>query len=146
VALVCSNSVMTDTTPHPPFEQLDYVYMPSRDVASDVGYFVETVGSRLIFTIEAMGTRVAMLELTSGPPRLLLTDHLAGDWPILVYRVGDLQTAMREMEAHGWQRHATIEIPQGPCCSFQAPGGQRLAIYELARPEVEQHFVGRRDF
>ena len=39
-----------------------------------------------------------------------------------------------------------IEIPQGPCCSFQAPGGQRLAIYELARPEVEQHFVGRRDF
>src|SRR5207253_2031281 len=80
---------------HPPFEQLDYVYMPSRDVASDVGYFVETVGSRLIFAIEAMGTRVAMLELAPGPPRLLLTDHLAGDWPILVYRVGNLESAMR---------------------------------------------------
>ena len=147
MALVCSNSeAMTDATSHPPFEQLDYVYMPSRDVASDVGYFVETVGSRLIFAIEAMGTRVAMLELAPGPPRLLLTDHLAGDWPILVYRVGNLESAIRDLENHGWQRGTTIEIPQGPCCSFQARGGQRLAIYELARPEVEQHFVGRRDF
>ena len=50
------------------FEQLDYIYQPSRDVAADVRYFTETLGGTLIFAIEAMGTRVAMVELTDGPP------------------------------------------------------------------------------
>ena len=53
---------------------------------------------------------------------------------------------MGQLEARGWQRQGTLEIPQGPCCSFEAPGGQRLALYERARPEVEAHFEGRRDF
>jgi hypothetical protein len=30
--------------------------------------------------------------------------------------------------------------------TFAAPGGQRLAIYELARPGVIETFAGRRDF
>ena len=39
-----------------------------------------------------------------------------------------------------------VEIPQGPVRSFTAPGGQRLAIYELTRPGVEASFEGRREF
>jgi hypothetical protein len=39
-----------------------------------------------------------------------------------------------------------MEIPQGPVRSFVAPGGQRLAIYELTRPGAEASFAGRRDF
>ena len=66
--------------------------------------------------------------------------------PVLVYRVADLDTAMTELEARGWTRGHTLEIPQGPVCSFTAPGGQRLAVYELARPGVEASFAGRRDF
>ena len=38
-----------------------------------------------------------------------------------------------------------LEIPQGPVRSFEAPGGQRLAIYELTRPGVIESFAGRRD-
>ena len=34
----------------------------------------------------------------------------------------------------------------GPVRSFVAPGGQRLAIYELTRPGVVDGFAGRRDF
>jgi hypothetical protein len=34
----------------------------------------------------------------------------------------------------------------GPCCSFTTPGGHRIAVYELTRPEVAAHFAGRRDF
>jgi hypothetical protein len=34
----------------------------------------------------------------------------------------------------------------GPCCSFATPGGQRIAVYELTRPQVAEHFLGRRDF
>ncbi len=46
-----------------------------------------------MFAIDGMGTRVAMVELTEGPPQLLLAGHLEGDRPVLVYRVGDLAVA-----------------------------------------------------
>ena len=128
------------------FEQLDYIYHPSRDVAADVGYFVDRLGARLVFAIEAMGTRVAMVELTDGPPQIVLAGHLEGEGPILVYRVPDLDVATRELKALGAELGHTLEIPQGPVRSFVAPGGQRVAIYELARPGVVDSFAGRRDF
>jgi hypothetical protein len=128
-----------------PFEQLDYVYAPSRDVAADVAYFTEVLGARRLFTIDDGGVRVAMLELSEGP-RVLLTDHLDGDAPILVYRVADLRQAGAALAARGWAGGRTLEIPQGPCVSFVTPGGQRIAIYERSRPGVEDHFLGRRDF
>jgi hypothetical protein len=128
------------------FEQLDFVYMPSRDVAADVRYFTEVLGAELIFAVEGMGTRVAMVELSSQPPHLLLAGHLKGEAPVMVYRVADLAEAMRDLESRGWRRGATLEIPHGPICSFTTPGGHRLAIYQLTRPEVGDHFAGRRDF
>ena len=128
------------------FEQLDYVYMPSRDVAADVGYFTEVLGARLVFAIDGMGTRVAMIELTDGPPQLLLAGHLEGDRPVLVYRVADLDAATKDLESRGWSAGHALEIPQGPVRSFAGPGGHRLAIYELARPGVVETFAGRRDF
>jgi hypothetical protein len=128
-----------------PFEQLDYVYTPSPDVAADVAYFTDVLGARRLFAIDDGGVRVAMLELSEGP-RILLTDHLDGDAPILVYRVPDLRQAGAALTARGWTGGRTLEIPQGPCVSFTTPGGQRIAIYERSRPEVEAHFIGRHDF
>ncbi len=128
------------------FEQLDFIYMPSRDVAADVVYFTEVLGARLTFAVEGMGTRVAMVELSEQPPRLLLAGHLEGERPVMVYRVADLERAMHELEARGWKRGHTLEIPHGPVCSFTTPSGHRLAIIQLARPEVGEHFEGRRDF
>jgi hypothetical protein len=127
-------------------EQLDFVYMPSADVASDMDYFTTVLGGRLVFAVEGMGTRVAMVDLTEAPPRVLLAGHVEGDQPVLVYRVADLIAAMGELEARGWQRESTFEIPHGPVCSFHTPGGHRIAIYQLVRPEVGEHFAGRRDF
>ena len=128
------------------FESLDYVYMPSRDVVADLAYFTDILGGRLIFAIDGMGARVAMLELTEGPPRLLLADHLEGDRPVLVYRVADLDAASDELRQRGWDEGHGLEIPQGPVRSFAGPGGHRLAIYERSRPGVERSFDGRRDF
>jgi hypothetical protein len=128
------------------FDQLDYVYMPSRDVADDLAYFTDVLGGRCIFAIDSMGTRVAMVELSDGPPRLLLAGHLEGETPILVYRVGDLDQASRDMSDRGWKDGHGLDIPQGPVRSFVAPGGQRLAIYQLTRPGVEASFEGRREF
>ena len=128
------------------FERLDYIYMPSRDVAADMAWFRDVLGGRVVFAIDAMGTRVAMIELTAEPPRLLLADHVEGDVPILVYRVASLADTTTELESRGWIRGHALEIPQGPVSSFRAPGGQRLAVYELSRPGVEASFEGRQDF
>jgi hypothetical protein len=128
------------------FEELDFVYMPSRDVSADMSYAERVLGADVLFAIEGMGTRVAALRLTERPPLLLLADHVEGERPILVYRVGDLAETTRRLEARGWKRGTTLEIPHGPCSSFETPGGHRFALYELTRPEAAGHFQGRRDF
>jgi len=128
------------------FAGLDYLYTPSEDVARDVWYFTDVLGGRLVFAVEAMGARVAMVELAEGPPRIVLADHLEGVRPVMVYRVDDLASTVRELEARGWDGGHALEIPQGPVVSFAGPGGQRIAIYELARPGVIDGFAGRRDF
>jgi len=127
-------------------QRLDFIYHPSRDVAADVEWFTGVLGAELIFAVDGMGTRVAMLELGEPPPHLLLAGHLHGETPVLVYRVADIEAAMRQLKDQGWSPESTFEIPHGPICSFTAPGGQRLAIYELTRPEVGDSFAGRRDF
>ena len=40
----------------PPFEQLDFIYMPSRDVAADLTWFEGVLGGRVVFAIEDGGT------------------------------------------------------------------------------------------
>ncbi len=134
---------------HLPFDRLDFVYMPSRDPAADARWFTEALGGRLVFAIEGMGTRVAMVEMTGKPPRIVLASLLEGQRPILVYRVDGLAAALKGLEAHagaGWKKRRTLELPMGPACSFVAPGGQRIALYELTRPGVLRSFEGRRDF
>jgi hypothetical protein len=129
-----------------PFERLDFLYMSSRDVAAEGSYFTDVLGGRIVFAIEAMGTRVSMIDLTGQPPRILLTDHLEGERPVLIFRVRDLERSLATLEGRGWQRDRSFDIPHGPCCSFRTPGGHRIAVYQLTRPEVDQHFDGRRDF
>jgi hypothetical protein len=126
-------------------ESLDFLYTPSRDVAADVADFTRVLGARLVFAIEDAGIRVAMIELT-GQPRILLTDHLDGDRPVLVYRVADLKVAVATIRERGWIPERSLEIPHGPCSSFRSPGGHRIALYQLVRPEVVHHFESRRDF
>jgi hypothetical protein len=129
-----------------PFEQLDYLYTPSNDVAADARYFVDVLGGRLGFAVDGMGARVAMIELTSGPPHVLLTDHLEGDRAIYIYRVANLKQATTELKKRGVKKQHSLEIPMGPCSSFVTPSGHRIALYELARPGVLDHFMGRKDF
>jgi len=128
------------------FLQLDYLYMPSRDVAVDLRFLVDVLGGRTVFAIDGMGARVAMVQLGEPPPHVLLADHLEGDAPVLVYRVADLDAAIATLRQRGWKGGTRLEIPQGPICSFVDPGGHRLAIYQLTRPQVIESFVGRRDF
>jgi hypothetical protein len=130
----------------PPFLSLDFVYTPSRDVRADLAYFTNILGGRVMFAIDSNGTKVAAVELTEGPPLVLLTDHLEGERPILIYRVEDLDETLSILERRGLERQRVLEIPYGPCCSIGTPGGHRIAVYQLTRPEVAEHFSGRVDF
>jgi hypothetical protein len=130
----------------PPFDSLDFLYTPSADVAADMEHFVTAFGATVEFAIEAYGTRVAMVRLGEGAPAILLTDHLEGERPIMVYRVSDLDRAVEDLKARGFDPGPRFGIPHGPIHSFHAPGGHRVAIYELTRPEVAERFAGRRDF
>jgi hypothetical protein len=78
-------------------------------------------------------------------PAILLSGHLEGTVPILIYRVTDYASALERLRAAGIEGLHELEIPQGPCASFLAPGGQRLAVYELARPFMAHRFDGRID-
>ena len=128
------------------FQSLDFVYMPSRDPAAELRFFSEALGAEVVFAIEAFDTRVAMIKLGEESPPLLLAGHLDGERPILVYRVPHLDAAIAELRDRGCDVTEPFGIPHGPCAEVTAPGGHRLAIYELTRPEARERLGGRRDF
>ena len=127
-------------------EALDVLYVPSRDVEADVRFYRDALGGRVLFAIEAMGARVAEIALAPQGPRVVLADHLAGDAPVLLHRVSDLDETLAELAARGLRPEARLELPLGPCATFRTPGGQRLGLYQLTRPHVDDHFAGRADF
>jgi hypothetical protein len=130
----------------PSFGPLDFVYLPSHSVADDVEHFTRELGGELVFAIERFGTRVAMVKLADEPPALLLAEHLEGDQPVLVYRVEDLEATLAELADRGAEVVQQFGIPHGPGAEIANPGPQRIAIYELTRPERAAGLAGRRDF
>jgi hypothetical protein len=87
-----------------------------------------------------------MVKLADDPPALLLAEHLEGDQPVLVYRVDDLEAALADLEERGVEVLARFGIPHGPGAEIANPGPQRVALYELTRPERAASLAGRRDF
>ena len=125
------------------FLSLDFVYVPTEDVDAAAASYVEVLGARLEWKVRGMGTVVACLHLAEGGPAILLSGHLHGERPILVYRVDDYLAAVDRLRTHGITDIRELEIPHGPCASFRLEGGQRYAVYQLVRPGVDAHFAGR---
>ena len=98
----------------------------------------------MVWKVRGMATVVACLRISAGGPAILLSGHLEGPQPILVYRVEDHDATVASLR---WAGIAVreLEIPHGPCAAFTAPGGQRLAVYQLTRPGADAHFAGRFD-
>ncbi len=127
------------------FGSLDFVYAPVEDVVAASDRYVEALGATLVWRVRAMATVVACLQLAESGPRILLTDHLEGDEPILVYRVADFASTVAALRAGGVRELRSLAIPHGPLASFRAPGGTRLAVYQLTWPGAAASFDGRID-
>lgn len=102
-------------------QRLDFLYMPSRDVEADLAFYTEVLGGDVVFAIEAFGARVARIALGEDGPALLLADHLEGEAPVLVHRVGDLDAALAELNRRGLAVGARFGIPHGPCAELRTP-------------------------
>jgi hypothetical protein len=127
------------------FLSLDYVYVPTTDIDEGVRRYVDAFGAELVWKVRGMGTVVACLRVADVGPAILLSGHLDGPTPILVYRVADYDAALAGLRDAGAGEIHELEIPQGPCASFRLPDGQRAAVYQLTRPGAADHFVGRID-
>jgi hypothetical protein len=128
------------------FDELEFIYLPSADVASELTHYVDGLGAEVVFAIEAFDTRVAMLRLTDGGPKLLLAQHLHGEQPVLIYRVPDLGAAEAELAGRGVPVSARFGFPDGDATEVDVPGPQRIAVYQRTRPERAAELEGRRDF
>ena len=126
--------------------RLDFLYVPSRDVAA--GPPVVRRGPRWPSGVrdrldgDAGGGRRAERD----PPLVLLRSPGGRSAGASSIASPDLNEALDTLEGRGWRREHRFEIPHGPICSFEGPGGHRVALYQLTRPEVAAHFEGRRDF
>ena len=129
------------------FERLDYVYMPSLDPAADVAYF-EGVPVRgrsprsRAWAPESPWSSSRRTRRGSCWPAISRASSPCSctAWPISMPRWGSCAPAAGVGDTP-WK------TPQGPVHTFAAPGGQRIALYELTRPGViESSFEGRRDF
>ena len=126
------------------FGSLDYIYVPAADVDGEVVRYAETMGAELVWKVRAMGTTVACLRVGEPGPAILLSGHLQGTSPILVYQVQDYVGMVAQLR----QRNVTLrelEIPHGPCATFTMGTGQRYAVYQLVRPGAVHQFDGRID-
>jgi hypothetical protein len=129
----------------PVLVSLDFVYTPTPDVDRAIAQHVEAFGAELEWKVRAMGTVVACLRVSETGPKILLSEHVEGETPILVYRVAEYATAVARLRAAGVTDVRELEIPHGPCASFRTVNEQRFAVYELVRPGAMTHFDGRFD-
>lgn len=127
------------------FKQLDFIYMPSRDVAADMERYTQ-LGGEVVFAIERFDTRVAMVRVADDVPELVIAEHLEGDSPVLLYRVTDLDQSIAELAKRGAEFGERLEFPYGFGAEILSDGPQRIAIYERSREERGNSIIGRRDF
>ena len=128
------------------FDELEFIYLPSVDVAAELARYVDGLGADVVFAIEAFDTRVAMLRLTAEGPKLLLAQHLHGEQPVLIYRVPDLAAAEADLARRGVGCGPRFGFPDGDATELDVPGPQRIAVYERTRPERAAELEGRMDF
>lgn len=125
---------------------LDYLYVPAPDIEASLRFYRDVLGGELRWRIRHGSTCVAAIRLGDSGPLVLLANHLESGPLLLIYRTTSLPDLQRRLTGAGWVTDGEpFDIPAGPCVIVRDPAGQRLAVYERIRPEVDQVFDGRFD-
>jgi len=108
----------------------------SSDVRKDLDYYTKILGARKIWDFTSMGTRVAAINVSSGP-LLLLAGHRPAPSVLPVFEVENLKATVKEFRSRGWLPDGEqFEIPNGPCYLFKDPSGNQMAIFQDVRPRL----------
>jgi len=119
-----------------PLGVLRFLYIGSSDVGKDLDYYTKVLGGKKVWDFTSMGTRVAAVQVSSGP-LLLLAGHRRAPSVLPVFEVENLKVSVREFKSHGWQPDGEeFEIPNGPCYLFKDPSGNQMAIFQDVRPRL----------
>ena len=119
-----------------PLGILRFLYVGSSDVKKDLDYYTKVLGAEKVWDFSSMGTRVAAVQVCSGP-LLLPAGHRSAPSVLPVFEVEDLKASTKEFKSRGWQPLGEeFEIPNGPCYLFKDPSGNQMAMFEDVRPRL----------
>lgn len=128
----------------PPFGRLAFLYVGTKDLDRDLGYYTNVLGAKVLWNYREFGAQVASVRLSEGP-QFILADHHPSPSVLPIFEVRDLKATSKGLRAHGWKPEGrSFEIPPGPCFLFQDPSGNELAIFENLRPEAMAEAFGER--
>jgi predicted enzyme related to lactoylglutathione lyase len=119
-----------------PLGVLRFLYVGSSDVKKDLDYYTKVLGAKKVWDFSSMGTRVAAVQVSSGP-LLLLAGHRPAPSVLPVFEVANLKASVKEFKSRGWQpERGEFEIPNGPCYLFKDPSGNQMALFQDVRPRL----------
>lgn len=119
---------------HHIFKRLIYIYIGTSNFTADYHFYKYTLGATLVWEFENFGAKVAAFDLC-GEPWLLIADHVSPPSKRLIYEVGNVDEAAKELEARGWTPDGKkFEVPDGPCINFKDESGNEYAILQMTRP------------
>ncbi len=111
-----------------------YLYLGSGDVGSDLGLWRDKLEGQVVWHHRSTGTEVAAVRVGDGP-LVLLADHRPPGTLIQIWEVDDLERAVAELEARGYQGPVTqVEVPDGPCALLRDASGNEIGLLHRTRP------------
>ena len=119
-----------------PLGILRFRYVGSSYVKKDFDYYTKVLGAKKIWDFTSMGTRVAAVQVSSGP-LLLLAGQRPAPSVLPVFEVENLKASVGKLKSRGWQPEGEeFEIPNGPCYLFKDPSGNQMALFQEVRPRL----------
>jgi predicted enzyme related to lactoylglutathione lyase len=115
---------------------LAYLYVGSKDVDADLGFYRDSLGGELAWRFHAFEADVAGVRLGEGP-LLLLADHRPAPSVLPIFAVTDLDATEERLKTAGWAQTATrVEVPDGPALVLRDPSGNEIALLHRVRPDA----------
>ena len=123
------------------FDRLDFVYQPSRNVAADLTYYVDTLGAEVVFTVERFDTRVAMLG-SATTARTCCSPNTSTATP----PCSCTGSTTSPPHGNGSPPPSRSSCPFGDGLILASPAPQRIAVDERTQADRGASLTGRRDF